>query len=163
MQNLLGPHQSLFNIFSQHIFQTNLICGSKPRRTAIALRRGGRGCYRLAHWPGEAGGPQLCYRVPNSEPVPSALDLAHSSQLPRQEMRLHLFPDLQMRPLWLRDFSKRLRTQEDKVAGPLQLLSSYLRHWSAFPMTTGTSEKTVILKSRGKIKTKQNKTKKRFF
>ena len=38
-----------------------------------------------------------------------------------------------MRPLWLRDFSKRLRTQEDKVAGPLQLLSSYLRHWSAFP------------------------------
>ena len=73
------------------LFQTNLICGSKPRRTAIALRRGSRGCYRLAHWPGEAGGPQLCYRVPNSEPVPSALDLAHSSQPPRQEMRLHLF------------------------------------------------------------------------
>ena len=61
-----------------------------------------------------------------------------------------------MRPLWLRDFSKRLRTQEDKVAGPLQLLSSYLRHWSAFPMTTGTSEKTVILKSRGKIEKKKN-------
>ena len=56
-----------------------------------------------------------------------------------------------MRLLWPRDLSKRPRTQKDKVAGALRLLSSYLQHWSAFPMTTGASEKRVILKSRGKI------------
>lgn len=130
MQSLLGPDQSLFNIFSQHIFQTNLICGSKPRRTA-AVEKGQLRLLQTSPPARRSRRPTAALSCADPRTV-LCVWLGDSPSRPGSRCGCTSFLIYRWGRFWLRDLSKSPRTQEDKVAGPLRLVSSYLQHWSAF-------------------------------